>query len=109
MGASGLKIVESYLSRHKEKIDEASVIRGELRAEVDNLRKLIKDTEAEVDEWRNKYYALLDDVAQLRAEATAAATLAALKSKEAEDALKKARVAKKSPPRKRGTPVEREG
>jgi uncharacterized coiled-coil DUF342 family protein len=99
MGGSGLKIVESFLSKRKTQNDEATAIRGELRTEVDNLRKLIKDTEAEVDEWRNKYYTLVNEVAQIRADAAAAAALAALKAKEAEDARKA--LANKPAPRKR--------
>lgn len=115
MGGSGLKVVEYYLSKRKTKIDEASVIRTELRSEVDNLRKLMKETEAEVDEWRNKYYALVDEVATLKAEAAAAKALARLKALEAETLAAERAAEKlqatKPAPRKRApkaTPVKKE-
>lgn len=116
MGGSGLKIIEYYLSKRKTQTDDATTIRGELRIEVENLRRLVKESEAEVDEWRNKYYALVNEVAQLRAEAAASAALAALKAQEAERLALEAKVLaetrpaepKKRAPRKRATPVKKE-
>jgi peptidoglycan hydrolase CwlO-like protein len=110
MGGSGLKITESILSKRKTQADEATTIRTELRTEVENLRKLMKEAEGEVDEWRNKYYALVSEVAGLRAEAEAAAALAKLKAAESEklraEAEAKAKVPAKRTPRKKPAPKE---
>jgi hypothetical protein len=98
MGGSGLKVVEYYLSKRKTKTDEATTIRTELRAEVDNLRKLMKEAETEVDVWREKYFALVNEVATLRAEAEAAKALARLKAEEAERLAIQAEVLKAAAP-----------
>lgn len=66
MGGSGLKFIDSWLSRAKVKDDSASKFRDELRAEVvsmrEELRKAREDliaADARSDEWQAKYYELL--------------------------------------------------
>lgn len=61
LGGSGLKFIEHYLNRPKIKDDAATTFRNELREEVKNLREELRKTEAELDTWRQKYYALLDE------------------------------------------------
>ena len=50
----GMKLMEHFLLGKKLRLDDATAIRQELRAEVLALRK-------ELDEWRNKYYALKEE------------------------------------------------
>jgi hypothetical protein len=66
MGASGLKIVEYMLSRSKTKAELDSIYRSDLRKDMEDLRLLYKDLKEEntvlenkVDEWREKYFQLL--------------------------------------------------
>lgn len=59
-GGVGLKAVESILARGKTKSDTAAEIRNELRTDVAALRNEMKDLEVQLDEWKAKYYALLD-------------------------------------------------
>lgn len=68
LGGSGLKVIEYWLNRTKTKDDTATQFRNELRGEVKNLREEVyrineaKDkVEAEVDQWRMKYYELMDE------------------------------------------------
>lgn len=67
-GASGLKLVEHWLGRAKEKALEARTARDELRKEIDALRAQLEKADederairAEVDAWREKYYNLRDE------------------------------------------------
>lgn len=59
MGGSGLKVIDSWLSKAKVKDDSAAKFRDELRAEVGSLREELRKAEAEKDEWQAKYYELL--------------------------------------------------
>ena len=68
-----LKILEKFLGKAKEKADADSGIRSELRLELDrkiddvkNLKKEIRDLEAEVDRWKADYWSLFDTFFQLR-------------------------------------------
>lgn len=65
MGGVGLKVVEHWLGKNKVKVDDASLMRTELRLEITNksseitaLREEIKDLEVEVEKWRKEYYDL---------------------------------------------------
>lgn len=66
LGGSGLKFIEHYLSRPKIKDDSATAFRNELREEVKNLREELRKTENELDDWRTKYYALVDDYSKAK-------------------------------------------
>lgn len=59
-GGAGLKIVEGLLNKSKTQMDVAAQIRSELRTDVQGLRDEIRKVEAELDEWKKKYYDLLD-------------------------------------------------
>ena len=66
MGASGLKVVEYFLSRNQRKSDLDSQMRSELRQDVDALRDEITNLKAEVDRkqddidsWRERYFGIL--------------------------------------------------
>lgn len=68
LGGSGLKFIEHWLSRPKVKDDAASSFRNELREEVKNLRDELRKTEQELDAWRAKYYALMDEFSRAKIE-----------------------------------------
>lgn len=59
-GGAGLKIVEKVLNKDKVKSDIATEIRNELRGEVGTLRDELRRVETELDDWKAKYYELLD-------------------------------------------------
>jgi chromosome segregation ATPase len=67
-GGAGLKLIESWLSRAKVRADQGTVIREELRKEIDGLRSQLDKADAEeqrlekqVEEWREKYWALREE------------------------------------------------
>jgi hypothetical protein len=60
-----LKIVEAWLSRSKNKNEQDKQFRDELRgeaatlrAEIEEIKKELKATEQELDDWRTKYWTL---------------------------------------------------
>lgn len=59
-GGAGLKLVEGLLNKSKTQTDVAAQIRAELRTDVQALRDEIRKVETELDEWKTKYYDLLD-------------------------------------------------
>jgi chromosome segregation ATPase len=76
-GGVGLKVVEQWLGRAKERATEAAGIREELRKEIDALRAQIEKAnaeelrlEAQIEEWRGKYYDLRDEKQQVVTELT---------------------------------------
>ena len=60
LGGSGLKVIEYWLNRSKNKDDAATTFRNELRQDVTALREELRKTEQERDSWRDKYYELRD-------------------------------------------------
>lgn len=67
-GGVGLKVVESWLGKAKEKHDAGAALRSELRLEIEGLRKQLvasateeQRLEAEIDRWRGLYYDLRDE------------------------------------------------
>lgn len=76
-GGAGLKIIESWLSKSKERSTEAQSMRDELRKEIDALRAQLdkadeeeKRLEAQIEDWRSKYYDLRDEKQQIVTELT---------------------------------------
>lgn len=65
MGGAGLKLIESVLSRSKNRDDTATSLRTELRTEVIALRADNARLEKSLDEWRDKYYVLVSELARL--------------------------------------------
>ena len=59
-GGVGLKIIESFLNKSKEKFDIGVQMRQELRDDVVFLREELERIEGSLDEWRKKYYNLLN-------------------------------------------------
>jgi hypothetical protein len=69
MGGMGLKLVERIFS-YKEKTmelgySEAESIRGELRHEVETLRKDLYNVGRQLDEWKGKYFDLRSKFVEL--------------------------------------------
>lgn len=65
-GGAGLKLTEAWLGRNKVKIDDASLIRGELRQQITDLRTELSETEKERDSWRDKYYAAQENLLKIK-------------------------------------------
>ena len=61
-GGAGLKFIEYWLSKDKTKVDEATQIRTELRAELTGLRVQVDNLEKQVTEWRDKYYEVVQEL-----------------------------------------------
>jgi predicted RNase H-like nuclease (RuvC/YqgF family) len=71
-GGVGLKMAERALGRSKERSDDATQIRDELRIEIVSQRDEIKALEAEVEKWRAEYYNLRDQHVKMQTELTLA-------------------------------------
>lgn len=76
-GGAGLKFIENWLGRAKERTTEAASIREELRKEIDNLRLQLERADSEekrleglVEDWRAKYYDLRDEKQKVVTELT---------------------------------------
>lgn len=59
-GGVGLKVIEYWLNRGKEKVDLAAEIRDELREDLVRYKAEAESYKKESDTWRQKYYDLLD-------------------------------------------------
>lgn len=72
-GGVGLKVIEAYLNRGKEKVDLASQIRDELREDIERYKNEVSEYKREVKEltlsledWKKKYYDLLEGHGKLK-------------------------------------------
>jgi hypothetical protein len=63
-GGVGLKLIEQLLGRNKRRDDLAASLRTELRTDLTGLRADNDRLERDVDEWRDKYYRLVAQMAQ---------------------------------------------
>lgn len=61
-GGAGLKVIEAYLSRSKDK----QVVRRDLVEELHKLQERLDLVEDEVTFWRSRYYEEQEDSAKLR-------------------------------------------
>lgn len=66
LGGSGLKFIEHWLGRSKTKDDTATSMRTELREDLKATRLELDKAEEEVDEWRGKYYLVVEAYQNLR-------------------------------------------
>lgn len=62
----GLEIVRRLLGRAKEKDDTATEFRKELRGELTSIKSELDTVEKELDEWKGKYYALLQQYIEVK-------------------------------------------
>lgn len=68
----GLKIVERWLLKSKERDDTATNLRNELRAELTALKIEMQAVEKELDEWKFKYYDVIEKYIIAKAQLEAA-------------------------------------
>lgn len=87
-GGAGVKFLEQWLGRAKDKSDQGAQIRVELRQEIDSLRAQLIAASAEetrletvIEDWRSKYYDLRDEQTKVVTELTL--TLEKIKTLEA--------------------------
>lgn len=71
-GGVGLKVVESWLGRAKEKAAVEASLRDELRKQIEDLEEKEEKLVAQIDIWKMKYYDLRDERSKLAAELTIA-------------------------------------
>lgn len=57
---AGLKFVEGWLKKTKDKDDTATNLRQELRNELTALKADMAKVEKELDEWKGKYYEVIE-------------------------------------------------
>lgn len=65
LGGIGLKILERFLGKGKEKSDEATQLRNELKQQVSSLKLENNDLEAKYEKLNQEYYDLRDKYAEL--------------------------------------------
>lgn len=66
-GGAGLKLLESILSRSKDKVDAAAAMRTELRNESKTLKEELRIVERDLDSWKEKYFMLLQEYLEIKA------------------------------------------
>lgn len=66
LGGSGLKVIEHFLNKSKDKSDVAKDFRQELRQDLTDAKKELDRVEGELDTWKGKYYALLNENLELK-------------------------------------------
>jgi hypothetical protein len=71
-GGVGLKIVEYWLGKNRVRVDDATKIREELRADMAAQKAEIAQLEASLDKWKEQYYALFEKYIKLQTELTLA-------------------------------------
>lgn len=59
-GGAGLEFVKRWLGKAKETDDIATNLRNELRGELTALKLEMDKAEAEIAEWRSRYYEVLE-------------------------------------------------
>jgi uncharacterized protein involved in exopolysaccharide biosynthesis len=67
-GGVGLKVVEAIMSRGSDKDQTAHQIRQELRGDLQGIRTEMIRVQDELDEWKAKYYALLEQLITVKSE-----------------------------------------
>lgn len=72
---AGLKWIEGFLKKAKDKDDTATNLRNELRAELTALKAEIQATEKELDQWRERAYHMQEQLLYVRIQLEAAKRL----------------------------------
>lgn len=62
-GGAGLKFLEWFLGRGKNKIDIAAQLRDELRKDIKDLQNRVDELEAENEKWRARAFKAEEEVA----------------------------------------------
>lgn len=69
---AGLKWIEGFLKKAKDKDDTATNLRNELRTELTALKAEIQATEKELDSWRERAYRMQEDLLMMKVQLEAA-------------------------------------
>jgi len=64
----GVKVLERWLGKADRSTTDAAQIRLELKDQVQSYKEEIRRLEDEVDEWRGKYYAVMEELVAKRIE-----------------------------------------
>ena len=67
-GGVGLKLVEMVMSRGSSRDTTAAQIRTELRGDLTGIKTELATVQAELDEWKAKYYDLKEQIIALKSE-----------------------------------------
>lgn len=59
-GGAGLEFIKRWLGKAKEKDDTATALRNELRGELTSIKNELATVERELDEWKAKYYEVVE-------------------------------------------------
>lgn len=59
-GGAGLEFIKRWLGKAKEKDDTATDLRNELRGELTSIKTELAAVERELDEWKAKYYEVVE-------------------------------------------------
>jgi len=65
-GGAGVKMIEKWLNRSTDKEDSGLKLRTELREELERLREELEKTKDDLEEYREKYYKLMDEFSQTK-------------------------------------------
>lgn len=87
-GGAGVKVIEKWLSRSEIKDDSAFKLRTELREELERLRKELEETKDELDDYRTKYYAMMEQFSKTKIELEAALYKIQKQTEAAQEAIK---------------------
>ncbi len=68
LGGILLKIIEKKITNPTDEINSSIALRKELREELDSVIERLGELQAEVNEWREKYYAQLEITSELKIE-----------------------------------------
>lgn len=71
-GGAGVKILDKVLSNRSQYLAETERLRTELRQDVERLSEEVIAQKEEADEWRKKYWELVESTVQLKASNTVA-------------------------------------
>ena len=63
---AGLKWIEGFLKKAKDKDDTATNLRNELRGELTALKAEIQATEKELDQWRERAYKMQEQLMYIK-------------------------------------------
>lgn len=68
----GVKVVEKWLQKSKDRDDTATNLRNELRSELTSLKQEMAAVEKSLDEWKAKYYDVIEKYILAQAQLQAA-------------------------------------
>lgn len=71
-GGAGVKLLEKILSSRSNYLAETERLRNELRHDVERLSEEVVAQKEESDDWRKKYWELVESTVQLKASNTVA-------------------------------------